>query len=117
MGVEDLDQLLLQRDSAIRAAFAADGITLPSSGADVTNIGAEQLVDTQVRPGATSVGTRRWAAGATEHLLRASINRPDSGDVPPPRINPRALGKSPGLGHPWWVLPAGGISARRIAGW
>ena len=26
-------------------------------------------------------------------------------------------GKSPGLGYPWWVLPGGHISARRIAGW
>jgi len=29
----------------------------------------------------------------------------------------QASGKSPGLGHPWWDLLAGIISARRIAGW
>jgi hypothetical protein len=56
----------------------------------------------------------RWAA---ERLSRALRQPPDSGDVPPAPINSKASGKSSGLGHPWWVLSAGGIFARRIAGW
>jgi hypothetical protein len=48
IGVEDLDQLLLYRDSAIRAAFAADvDYAALVSRADVTNIGAEQFLGTQ----------------------------------------------------------------------
>jgi hypothetical protein len=44
VSVEDLDQLLLYRDSAILAAFAADvDYAALVSRADVTNIGAEQL--------------------------------------------------------------------------
>jgi hypothetical protein len=46
--VEDLDQVLLYRDSAILAAFAADvDYAALVSRADVTNIGAQQLVGTQ----------------------------------------------------------------------
>jgi hypothetical protein len=45
---EDLDQLLLYRDSAILAAFAADvDDAALVRRADVTNIGAEQLVGTK----------------------------------------------------------------------
>jgi hypothetical protein len=48
VSVEDLDQLLLYRDSAILAAFAADvDYAALVSRADVTNIGAQQLVGTQ----------------------------------------------------------------------
>jgi hypothetical protein len=60
----------------------------------------------------------------TERLSRASSKQLDSGPIqaPIPAMyhRPDQLqggGKSPGLGYPWWVLPAGRISARRIAGW
>src|ERR1700722_10275155 len=47
-------------------------------------------------------------------------NQDDVSDdaIPPPRTRPvQASGKSPRLGHPWWDLLAGIISARRVAGW